>query len=76
MLLYKDCCINVMEKMIDKSIQIDLTVTSPPYDNLRTYENEIEWNFNTFKRIADNLYKITEVENWYETKKHLLEKTN
>jgi len=34
---------------------IDLTVTSPPYDNLRTYDG---YEFN-FKEIARELYRIT-----------------
>lgn len=37
---------------------VDLTVTSPPYDNLRTYEG-ITWNFDIFKQIADELYRVT-----------------
>lgn len=34
---------------------IDLTVTSPPYDNLRTY-NGFSWDF---QGIADELYRVT-----------------
>ncbi len=34
---------------------IDLTVTSPPYDNLRTY-NGFEWDF---KCVAKELYRVT-----------------
>jgi site-specific DNA-methyltransferase (adenine-specific) len=34
---------------------IDLTVTSPPYDNLRTYKG---YNFN-FEEIAKELYRVT-----------------
>lgn len=34
---------------------IDLTVTSPPYDNLRTY-NGYEWDF---KALARELYRVT-----------------
>lgn len=38
---------------------IDLVVTSPPYDNLRTYENSLgEWNYNTFKEIAIQLERV------------------
>ena len=35
---------------------IDLTVTSPPYDDLREYEGE--WDFN-FKELAQELYRVT-----------------
>ncbi len=44
---------------------IDLTVTSPPYDNIRLYgaNNDSElnkiWNFDKFKAIAHELYRIT-----------------
>lgn len=39
---------------------IDLTVTSPPYDNLRTYNGNIAgWSFDKFKGIAKELYRIT-----------------
>ena len=36
---------------------IDLVVTSPPYDNLRSY-NGNNWNFETFKNIAKGLYQV------------------
>jgi DNA modification methylase len=47
-----DCLIG-MKQMPDNSI--DLTVTSPPYDNLRNY-NEFTWDF---KGIAKELYRVT-----------------
>ncbi len=50
-------CIELMKNIPDGSI--DLTVTSPPYDNLRTYENSIDWNFKIFTRIARELYRVT-----------------
>src|SRR5690606_41916852 len=34
---------------------IDLTVTSPPYDNLRTY-NGFDWDF---EALAKELYRVT-----------------
>ena len=40
---------------------IDLTITSPPYDSLRDYENKLEWNFDVFKLIANELYRVTKV---------------
>jgi len=46
-----------MQKM--ESSTIDLTVTSPPYDNLRTYAGTLEWNFDIFKQVANELYRIT-----------------
>jgi site-specific DNA-methyltransferase (adenine-specific) len=39
---------------------VDLTVTSCPYDNLRTYDGIIDtWNFDKFKDIAKELYRVT-----------------
>lgn len=39
---------------------VDLTVTSPPYDNLRSYNGNVEqWSFDKFKSIADELYRVT-----------------
>ena len=50
-------CITEMQKM--ESNIIDLTVTSPPYDNLRTYADTLDWNFEIFKQVANELYRIT-----------------
>lgn len=44
---------NLMRKMPDNFI--DLTVTSPPYDNLREYKG---YSFD-FENIAKELYRIT-----------------
>ena len=51
--LYNDDCLTVMRGMADKSV--DLTVTSPPYDNLREYGNH-EWQFET---VAEQLFRLT-----------------
>lgn len=37
---------------------VDLVVTSPPYDNLRDYTGEVVWDFNCFKLIAKQLYRV------------------
>jgi site-specific DNA-methyltransferase (adenine-specific) len=51
-------CLEIMQTM--ESDSIDLTVTSPPYDNLRTYNGNIDkWNFEKFKEIARELYRVT-----------------
>ena len=50
-------CITEMQEM--ESNIIDLTVTSPPYDNLRTYAGTLEWNFDIFKQVANELHRIT-----------------
>ena len=46
-------CLEVMMGMESESI--DLTVTSPPYDNLRTYNG---YTFD-FEGIAKELYRVT-----------------
>jgi site-specific DNA-methyltransferase (adenine-specific) len=38
---------------------IDLTVTSPPYDNLRTYNGQEPFTFEKFQGIAQELFRIT-----------------
>ena len=38
---------------------VDATITSPPYDDLRTYNDSSKWDFETFKSIADELYRVT-----------------
>lgn len=56
-------CIDVMKNISDNSI--DLTVTSPPYDNLRTYKDAVkddvtygEFSF-PFVGIVKELFRIT-----------------
>lgn len=45
--------LEVLKKLPDDCI--DLVVTSPPYDNLRTYNGTNDWNFEKFKGIAKEL---------------------
>ena len=45
-------------KILENSI--DLTVTSPPYDNLRTYNgNNALWSESVWKSIIEELYTVT-----------------
>lgn len=51
-------CLELMKNIPDNTI--DLTVTSPPYDNLRTYNGNInQWSFEKFQEIAKELYRVT-----------------
>ena len=52
-------CLELMKKLPDDVI--DLTVTSPPYDNLRDYKNDVGkiWSFEVFKPRAKELFRIT-----------------
>lgn len=52
--------VNVLDYLIENDVKVNLTVTSPPYDDLRSYGKTCEWNFETFKEIANKLYEITE----------------
>ncbi len=52
-------CREEIKKLIDKGTKVDLTITSPPYDNARSYEGEVIWDFDIFKQCADLLYEIT-----------------
>ncbi len=57
---YIECgdCLELMKDIPDGSV--DLTVTSPPYDNLRTYNGIIDqWCFEKFQAIVRELYRIT-----------------
>lgn len=51
--IYNMDCLDGM-RLIDDNI-VDLTVTSPPYDNLRKY-NGFSWDF---ENVAKELYRIT-----------------
>ena len=41
-----------------KSNFIDCVITSPPYDNIRSYNHSSIWNFDIFKNIADELHRV------------------
>ena len=57
--IYNESCLDTMSRMPDNFI--DLTVTSPPYDNLRTYNNDIDktWGEHIWKPILQELYRVT-----------------
>ena len=52
------CMDNVKGMKLLPDNYIDLTVTSPPYDDLRNYKG-CEWNFEIFKEVALELYRVT-----------------
>lgn len=51
--IYNEDCLEGMKRIPDGFV--DLTVTSPPYDNLRTY-NGFTWDF---EGVARELYRVT-----------------
>ena len=51
-------CLTLLHGLPDDCI--DLTVTSPPYDNMRTYNGNIaQWSHEKFMGIAKELYRVT-----------------
>ncbi len=51
-------CLEKMKDIPDGSV--DLTVTSPPYDNLRTYNgNNALWGEHVWKAAIKDLYRVT-----------------
>ena len=51
-------CLEWMKEIPDGSV--DLTVTSPPYDNLRTYNgNNDQWGEHVGKAVLADLYRVT-----------------
>lgn len=57
--LFEGDCIEHLQKLIDGGVTVDLTVTSPPYDNLRNYLGKCDWSWDKFTQIANLLYNIT-----------------
>ena len=49
---------NVEKMKLMPSESVDLVVTSPPYDDLRNYDGTLNWNFDVFKKVADELYRV------------------
>lgn len=57
-LINADCVTAMREQITDNSI--DLTVTSPPYDNLRTYNgNNAQWGEHVWRAVIAELYRVT-----------------
>jgi site-specific DNA-methyltransferase (adenine-specific) len=54
--VYQGDCLEIMKNIPDNSI--DMVLTSPPYDNLRTYNNSLEWGEHIWKPIIQELYRI------------------
>ncbi len=52
------CCDGIVGMRMLPDNCIPLTVTSPPYDDQRCYGNH-KWSFETFTKIADQLYRLT-----------------
>lgn len=49
-------CLEVMKDIFDGSI--DMVLTSPPYDNLRTYNGSLDWGEHVWKPVIQELFRI------------------
>ena len=56
--LINDDCIIAMNKLIDDGVKVDMILTSPPYDNLRTYEDTLVWNEDIWKQVIFKCFDI------------------
>lgn len=57
-MLYLGDCLEIMPTLLAESV--DLTVTSPPYDNLRTYNDSLDdWTSTKWQAIIAELYRVT-----------------
>ena len=49
-------CLEKMKDIPDGSI--DMVLTSPPYDNLRTYNGSLDWGEHVWKPVIQELFRI------------------
>jgi site-specific DNA-methyltransferase (adenine-specific) len=52
--IYHGDCLEIMPTLADNSF--DMVMTSPPYDNLRTYNDSLEWGDHIWKPIIEQTY--------------------
>lgn len=52
-------CLEIMKGIPGGSV--DMVVTSPPYDNLRTYNDSLEWGEHIWKDVIKELYRVTKI---------------
>ena len=55
--IYNEDCLEGMKRIADGAV--DCIITSPPYDNMRTYDGVADtWSFDKFKAIANELTRV------------------
>lgn len=57
-IINKDCCEGVKD-LIENGIKVDLTITSPPYDDLRSYLDNNTFDEDTWRELIPLLYDVT-----------------
>lgn len=55
-ILYNEDNLKVLKEMAENNV--DCIITSPPYDDIRNYENTLNWNYEIFQKLAKQLYKV------------------
>jgi site-specific DNA-methyltransferase (adenine-specific) len=50
-------CLDGLRSLPDEVV--DLTLSSPPYDNLRAYNGASSWNIEFFTELAPELFRVT-----------------
>jgi site-specific DNA-methyltransferase (adenine-specific) len=56
-MLIQGDCLQEIKSLGDATV--DLTVTSPPYDKLRTYDGSLDWGEHVWKPILREIYRVT-----------------
>ena len=56
---YNKDCLEALKTLDSQSV--DLVITSPPYDDLRSYGGTLEWSFDIFKTIAVEITRVLKV---------------
>lgn len=51
--IFNGDCLNILSNLINQNIQVDAVITSPPYDDLRSYNSTIDWN-----SVANSLFRV------------------
>jgi len=54
--VYEGDCLEIMHYIPDSTI--DMVLTSPPYDNLRTYNESLDWGEHVWKPVIKTLFRI------------------
>lgn len=54
--LHQGDCLELMALIPDGSV--DAVVTSPPYDNLRTYNSTLDWGDHVWKPVIQELFRV------------------
>ena len=49
-------CLELMKDIPDGSV--DMVITSPPYDNLRSYKGSLDWGEHIWKPVLSELYRV------------------